>query len=56
MDKLLTSIGFTNFSHYKSGTYAYSKCLCDATIDILKNNLDEPIIIFNDVEYTGFNI
>ena len=56
MDKLLTSIGFTNFSNYKSGTDAYPKCLCDITIDILKNNLDEHVIIFNDDKYTGFNI
>lgn len=56
MDNLLTKLGFTNFHHYKSSTDSYPKCLCDATIDILKNNLDEPILILeDDIEYTGYN-
>jgi hypothetical protein len=56
MDNLLTNLGFTNFHHYKSSTDSYPKCLCDATIDILKNNLDEPILILeDDIEYTGYS-
>jgi hypothetical protein len=54
MDNLLSSIGFTNLSHYKSGTDAYPKCLCDANIDILQNNLDNPILILkDDLGYIG---
>ncbi len=53
-DNLLKTLGFTNFSHYKSGNEAYPKCLCDANIDILQNNLDNPILILeDDLGYIG---
>lgn len=48
MDALLTSLGFKEFSHYKSGTDAYPKCLTDAVIDILTQHLNEPILILED--------
>lgn len=54
MDALLTSLGFTNFHHYKSGTDAYPACLNNAIIDILQQNLDEPVLILeDDVECSG---
>lgn len=54
MEQLLNKIGFTNFEFYKSGTENYPDCLSLATIDILKNNLDNPIIIFeDDIEWNG---
>jgi hypothetical protein len=47
--KLLEDIGFKSITHYKSGTDAYPTCLAKATIDILKNNLnDEPFILLED--------
>lgn len=56
MDNLLTKIGFTNIEFYKSGTQNYPACLIDATIDILQNNLDEPVILLeDDVEWTGID-
>lgn len=54
MEELLTSIGFTNFHHYKSGSYQYPACLADAICDILGQNLDEPVLILeDDVDTTG---
>jgi hypothetical protein len=54
MDELLTGLGFKDFTHYKSGTEAYPKCLTDATIDILTKYPDEPVLILeDDVEFTG---
>ena len=54
MEDLLTKIGFTNIEHYKSGTENYPSCLNDATIDILQNNLEEPVIVLeDDVDWTG---
>jgi len=55
MDSLLTSLGFNKFTHYKSGTDAYPKCLTDAVIDILRVHMnDEPLLILeDDIEFNG---
>ena len=54
MDNLLNNIGFKDFKHYLSSTENYPTCLNKATIDILENNLDNPILILeDDVEWTG---
>jgi len=54
MDKLLADMGFTNVHHYKSGTEGYPACLNRANIDILRSNLDEPVLILeDDVDTTG---
>jgi len=54
MDALLTSLGFTNFHHYKSGTEVYPTCLINAIIDILQQNMDDPVLILeDDVECSG---
>lgn len=54
MDKLLTQLGFTDFHHYKSGTDAYPACLSRATVEILRANPDEPVLILeDDIETTG---
>lgn len=56
MEDLLTKIGFTNIEHYKSGTENYPSCLNDATIDILQNNLEEPVIVLeDDIDWTGID-
>ena len=53
MDELLTSYGFKNFSHFKSGNERYPVCLSVATKDILLANMDEPILVLeDDVEIT----
>jgi hypothetical protein len=57
MDALLTSIGFRQFEHFKSSTAAYPDCLSQATIDILKANMDQPVLILeDDVEFTGIDV
>lgn len=54
MDALLTGLGFTNFQHFKSGTERYPACLIKATVDILRANLDNPVLILeDDVESNG---
>lgn len=54
MDALLTNMGFTNFQHFKSGTERYPACLIKATVDILRSNMDEPVLILeDDVESNG---
>jgi hypothetical protein len=54
MDQLLKDIGFTNFEHYKSSSENYPDCLMYANIDILKNNMDNPVIILeDDVDWNG---
>jgi hypothetical protein len=56
MDNMLNTIGFKNFIHYKSSTENYPTCLNRATIDILENNLDTPVLILeDDIEWTGIN-
>ena len=54
MDSMLATLGFKDIVHYKSGTYGYPRCLCDATIDILTTYMNEPILVLeDDVEFTG---
>jgi hypothetical protein len=54
MYNLLNTIGFTNIEHFKSGTENYPTCLNMATIHILENNLDIPVLIVeDDIEWTG---
>jgi hypothetical protein len=54
MEKLLKNIGFTRIEHFKSGTEDYPKCLTLTYIEILKRNIDEPFIFFeDDVDWTG---
>jgi len=55
MASLLKKIGVENVVHHKSGTDAYPKCLSEAIISILEENMtDDPIIILeDDVEWTG---
>lgn len=48
MEKLLTDMGFLRFEHFKSGTDAYPACLSRAIIDILRENMDEPVLILED--------
>ena len=56
MDNMLNTLGFKNFTHYKSLTDNYPTCLSKATIDILENNLDTPVLILeDDIEWTGIN-
>ena len=54
-EALLHHIGFTNVTHWKSGSDQYPKCLADAFIQILENHLDdEPILIVeDDIGWTG---
>jgi hypothetical protein len=48
-EALLRTIGFTSITHHKSGTEAYPACLATATIDILKQHLDDmPVLILED--------
>jgi hypothetical protein len=56
MDNLLTTIGFKDFTHFVSSTDNYPSCLNKATIDILENNLDTPVLILeDDIEWTGLD-
>jgi hypothetical protein len=56
MDNMLNTLGFKNFTYYKSSTDNYPTCLNKATIDILENNLDTPVLILeDDIEWTGIN-
>lgn len=56
MDTMLTNIGFKDFTHYKSGTEAYPKCLTNATIKILNAYPHEPVLILeDDIEFTGID-
>jgi hypothetical protein len=48
MEGLLKKIGFKNITHFKSGNERYPWCLTLATINILKENLDEPVLILED--------
>jgi hypothetical protein len=54
MKSMLASIGYTDVTHYKSSTERYPRCLSEATIDILEQNMDTPVLIIeDDVEFTG---
>jgi hypothetical protein len=49
MLSMLNSHGFKHIQHYKSGSESYPTCLVKATIDILRNNLnDEPFLLLED--------
>jgi len=52
MVELLTKMGFQSITHHKSGTESYPTCLVKATIDILKEHLDDDafILLEDDVE------
>jgi hypothetical protein len=50
---MLQQIGFTNVEHFKSDA-VYPQSLVQATIDILKKYIDEPVLILeDDVAYTN---
>ena len=54
MESLLRTLGFTDVTHYKSGIENYPDCLSLATIDILKTNMEQPVLILeDDIEFTG---
>ena len=56
MDNMLNTIGFKDVTHYKSSIDNYPTCLNKATIEILENNLDNPVLILeDDIEWTGIN-
>lgn len=56
MDSMLASLGFKDVIHYKSGTNGWPKCLNEATVDILKTYMNEPILLLeDDVEFTGIS-
>jgi hypothetical protein len=56
IESLLRTIGFTDITHYKSGTEKYPDCLSIATIDILKANMEQPVLILeDDIEFTGID-
>lgn len=58
MNALLARIGFPSekIEHFKSSTQAYPDCLSQATIDILKAHMDQPVLILeDDVEFTGID-
>lgn len=47
--KLLSTLGFRNIEHFKSGTKSYPNCLSLATIEVLKQHLDDnPVLIVED--------
>ncbi len=49
MDSFLQASGFTNVHHFQSGTEGYPRCLCEATIAILQDNMnDEPLLLLED--------
>ena len=57
MEALLSSLGFKQVVHYKSGTERYPECLVTATIDILETYLSRPFLLLeDDIEYTGMSL
>jgi len=49
MDSFLQSLGFQNIVHFQSGTYSYPQCLCDATVKILEEHIDDtPLLVLED--------
>ena len=54
MESLLNTLGFNDITHYKSGSEKYPHCLTLAIIEILKNNMEQPVLILeDDIEFTG---
>jgi hypothetical protein len=45
---MLQKMGFKDIVHYKSGTENYPNCLSIATMNILKLQLDVPILVLED--------
>ena len=54
-EKILTDIGFSDITHYRSSSEQYPKCLALAFIDILESHLDDnPILVVeDDIGWTG---
>lgn len=53
MFELLTSMGFKDIVHFKSGTENYPICLVHANIDVLTKYMYEPfLLVEDDIEYT----
>jgi hypothetical protein len=48
MFSLLKRVGFTNVRHFKSSTENYPECLNNATIQILEEYFDEPVLVLED--------
>lgn len=55
IEELLSNkIKVQNYVHFKSRTDNYPQCLTQATIDILSENLDTPLLILeDDVDWSG---
>jgi len=54
MDALLTTMGFKEIIHFKSGTEAYPECLAIAIKNILTTYMEEPFLLLeDDVESTN---
>jgi hypothetical protein len=54
MDSLLHRIGFTDITHYVSGTENYPACLIHATVVILQKYMYVPFLLLeDDVEFTN---
>ena len=53
---MLSSLGFKDIVHFKSGTEGYPKCLANANVEILTQYMNEPILLLeDDVEFTGIS-
>jgi hypothetical protein len=48
MENMLARLGCKNVHHYKSGTEKFPVCLSNAFINILSDNLDNPVLILED--------
>jgi hypothetical protein len=59
MDSLLTSMGFKDIIHFKSGTELYPDCLGIAIKDILTMYMEEPFLLLEDdvesINYINFD-
>ena len=59
MDSLLTSMGFKDIIHFKSGTESYPDCLGIAIKDILTMYMEEPFLLLEDdiesINYINFD-
>ena len=53
---LLETVGFSNIEHFKSENIPYPRGLVQATRDILKKYIDEPVLVLeDDIAYTGIS-
>ena len=48
METLLSSLGFKDIVHFKSGNESYPKCLAVATQEILTKYIDVPFLLIED--------